>query len=95
MSTDALNIPKDDALACHACGQVHKWARLVRLPDGREVGNYSEEYRLYCEAAWLLRKKRAKRTRVEYLDAVQEKRGVAARVALREEMLRLWQSRQK
>lgn len=95
MSTDAANTPKDNRLACHACGQTHKWARLVTLPDGREVGNYSEEYRLYCEAAWVLRKKRTKRTRLEYLDVVQEKRGAAARVALREEMLRIWQSRLK
>ena len=65
------------------------------MADGREMGSYSEEYRLYCEAAWLLRKKRSKRTRIEYLDAVAEKRGVQARIDLREEMLRQWQSRQK
>ena len=59
------------------------------------MGNYSEEYRLYCEASWVLRKKRTKRTRLEYLDAVAEKRGVEARIALREEMMRIWQSRQK
>jgi hypothetical protein len=68
---------------------------VVKVADGREMGSYSEEYRLYCEAAWLLRKKRSKRTRIEYLDAVAEKRGVQARVDLREEMLRQWQSRQK
>lgn len=95
MSTDAPNTPQDERLACLACGKVHAGARLVRLSDGRQVGSYSEEYRLYCEAAWVLRKKRSKRTRLEYLDRVQEKRGVEARVALREEMLRIWQSRQE
>jgi hypothetical protein len=80
---------------CYGCGQVHPEAKLVRLPDGREVGTYSEEYRRYHEAAWVLRKKRSKRTRLEYLDAVAEKRGVEARIALREEMLRQWQHRQK
>jgi len=95
MSIGAPSTPQDNRLACHACGQVHKGSRVVKVADGREMGSYSEEYRLYCEAAWLLRKKRSKRTRIEYLDAVAEKRGVQARVDLREEMLRQWQSRQK
>jgi hypothetical protein len=68
---------------------------MVRLPDGREVGSYSEAFRRYCEAAWVLRKKRTKRTRMEYLDGVLEKRGRQAYEDLREEMLTLWQSRQK
>lgn len=90
-----MDLPSDDPLACPQCGQIHKGARLVALPDGRQVGNYSEAFRLYHEAAWVLRKKRSKRTRLEYLDAVAEKRGVEARIALREEMMRIWQSRQK
>lgn len=68
---------------------------MVRLPDGREVGSYSEAFRRYHEAAWVLRKKRTKRTRIEYLDGVIEKRGRQAYEELREEMLKLWQSRQK
>ena len=89
-----MDSPQDDRLVCLACGQVHPQARLVSLPDGRQVGNYSETFRLYCEASWVLRKKRTKRTRLEYLDAVAEKRGVEARIALRAEMMAIWQSRQ-
>lgn len=93
-STDADSTTQSDQrLACEACGQIHKDARLVRLPDGQEVGNYSEAYRLHCEAAWVLRKKRTKRTRLEYLDAVAEKRGPQARVDLRAAMLKLWESK--
>jgi hypothetical protein len=92
---DALPLIQDERLKCAACGQIHAQARLVSLPDGREVGSYSEEYRRYYEAVWVLRNKRTKRTRTEYLDGVQEKRGTQARVELREEMLRVWQSRQK
>ena len=90
-----MDLPSDEQLACPQCGQVHQGARLVALPDGRQVGNYSEAFRLYHEAAWVLRKKRTKRTRMEYLDGVIEKRGRQAYEELREEMLRLWQSRQK
>ncbi len=67
----------------------------MELADGRVVGNYSEDYRRYCEAVWVLKKKRSKRTRIEYLDAVEEKRGVKARLELREEMMKLWELKQK
>lgn len=85
----------DDRLRCYGCGDIHPGARLVELSDGRVVGSYSEEYRRYCEAVWVLKKKRSKRTRIEYLDGVAEKRGRKAREELREEMLRVWASRQK
>lgn len=75
------------------CGDIHSDARLVELPDGRVVGNYSEDYRRYHEALWVLKKKRSKRTRIEYLDAVEEKRGIKARTELREEMMRIWESK--
>jgi hypothetical protein len=84
----------DDRLVCYGCGKIHPQARLVSLSDGRQVGSYSEEFRRHCEALWVLRKKRSKRTRMEYLDGVAEKRGLKARQELREEMLRIWQSRQ-
>jgi hypothetical protein len=67
---------------------------LVDLPDGRVVGNYSEEFFLHYEARFVLKKYRSKRTRLAYLDAVEEKRGRAARVALREEMVRIWEHKQ-
>lgn len=59
------------------------------------MGNYSEAWRIYCEAVWVLKKKRSKRTRIEYLDAVEEKRGIKARTELREEMMKLWEMKQK
>lgn len=94
-SKTAPVLPRDERLVCYGCGQVHPEAKLVRLPDGREVGTYSEEYRRYHEALWVLKKKRSKRTRIEYLEGVREKRGLQAKEELREEMLRLWQSRQE
>ena len=33
---------------------THHGERLVTLPDGREVSNYSEEYRHHCECQFLL-----------------------------------------
>ena len=85
----------DERLRCHSCGAVHKWAKLVELPDGRVVGNYSEEYRRYGEARWVLRKFRSKSTRLKYLAAVEEKRGAQARRELREEMMKIWEAKQK
>ena len=41
-------------LACTACGQVHKGAKLVTLPDGTQVNNYSEAWRAHTEAKWVL-----------------------------------------
>jgi hypothetical protein len=43
----------------------------------------------------VLKKYRVKRTRQDYLAIVAEKRGTQAMVELREEMLRVWQSRQE
>lgn len=84
----------DEALRCRGCGGIHAGARLVNLPDGRRVGNYSEEHRMYYEAAWVLKRYRTKKTRLAYLDAVEEKRGRTARMALREEMMRIWEHKQ-
>lgn len=92
---DAELTQTDPRLVCHSCGAVHRWARLVDLPDGRIVGNHSEEYRRYCEAVWVLKRYRVKRTRQEYLAAVKEKRGMEAMLELREEMLRVWQAKQE
>lgn len=85
----------DSRLVCRGCGRVHLGARLIALPDGRVVGSYSEDFRQYNEASWVLRKKRSKRTRIEYLDAVEAKRGKKARDALREEMMRIWEAKKK
>lgn len=88
---DAQTTPSDPRLVCNGCGDIHSWARLVDLPDGRVVGNCSEDYRRYCEAVWLLKKKRSKRTRIEYLDEIQKIRGVQARIDLRDEMMKIWE----
>ena len=92
---DSSSEGADPRLACYSCGAIHRGARLVDLPDGRSVGSYSEEFRRHCEAVWVLRKYRVKRTRQEYLAGVAEKRGQQAMVELREEMLAIWQARQQ
>ena len=78
---------------CRACGQVHPQARLAKTEDGRELGTYSEEWRRYCEAKRVLRK-RKKESLNAYLDKIQELRGIDARLELREEMARIWKHRQ-
>ena len=85
---------QDPRLACYSCGAIHRGARLVSLPDGRVVGSYSEEFRRHCEAKWVLKRFRVKRTRQEYLAKVQELRGAQAMLELRQEMLIVWQSKQ-
>jgi len=68
---------------------------LVNLSYGGTTGNYSEKYWLHGEALWVLKRYRTKKTRLAYLDAVEEKRGRAARVALREEMMMIWRYREE
>ena len=80
----------DDPLACPQCGRVHSAARMVRLSYGAVVSSYSEDYRRYCEASWVLKKFRSKRTRVEHLAAVARRRGEQAAAELRAEMLRVY-----
>jgi hypothetical protein len=76
--------------SCFACGKVHGHARLVRLPNGRTVGTYSDEYRVYCEAKWVFRKFRSKRTRQLYLQEVAKMRGQAGYDKLYNAMLDVW-----
>ena len=85
---------EDERLRCYACGEVHAGARLVTTIDGRVFGNYQEAWFRYNEAVWVLKTYRSKRTRTGYLDAVEAKRGQAARAALRAEMLRVWEWKQ-
>jgi hypothetical protein len=80
----------DERLRCYACGEVHVRARIVKTIDGREMGNYQDEWRRYYEAMWVLKKYRSKRTRQEYLRRVGEVRGERAMHELRDEMLLLW-----
>ena len=67
---------------------------MVNLSYGGSVGNYSEKFYLHGEAAWVLKRYRTKKTRLAYLDAVEEKRGRTARMALREEMVKIWEHKQ-
>lgn len=85
--------PPPPDLACPACGLVHPDARLVALEYGGQVSNYSEAWRRYCEARFVLKNKRTKNTRQGYLAAVIEKRGEAAARELRQEMMRIWRYR--
>ena len=81
----------DDRLRCLACNQFHRPSRLLHLPDGRTVGNYSEEYRLYAEAAGVLKRFRTRKTRQLHLSRVAEVRGHAAYEQLRNAMLEIYE----
>ena len=91
-----------DELACHACGRVHKGAWSVKLPDGTNVGSYSEAYRAYTEAKWVLdtlpvtvnrrRKKTPQISRRDYIQGVQDKRGQAAANELANNVTKLWKA---
>jgi hypothetical protein len=87
-------------LACTACGQVHKGAKLVTLPDGTQVNNYSEAWRAYTEAKWVLDKlplkvnRRRKSTpqisRRDYIYGVEQRRGKQAADKLKRGVRALW-----
>ena len=91
-----------DELACHACGRVHKGARSVKLPDGTSVGSYSEAYRAYTEAKWVLdtlpvtvnrrRKKTPQISRRDYIMGVQDRRGQQAANELAANVTKLWKA---
>lgn len=91
-----------DELACHACGRVHPGAGLVTLPDGTVVGSYSEAYRAYTEAKWVLdtlpvtvnrrRKKTPQISRRDYILGVQDRRGEAAAIELAANVIKLWEA---
>ena len=91
-----------DELACPACGKVHPDAVLITLPDGSIVGSYSEAYRAYCEAKWVLEKlpvtvnRRRKKTpqisRRDYIMAVLDKRGQESADELANNVTKLWKA---
>lgn len=91
-----------DELACPACGKVHPDARLITLPDGTVVGSYSEAYRAYTEAKWVLEKlpvtvnRRRKKTpqisRRDYIMAVLDKRGQESADELANNVTKLWKA---
>ena len=89
-----------DELACRACGRVHPDAKLITLPDGTVVGSYSNEYRAYTEAKWVLDKlpvtvnRRRKSTpqisRRDYIMSVIDKRGQESANELAAMVTKLW-----
>ena len=91
-----------DELACRACGKVHPDAKLITLPDGTVVGSYSNEYRAYTEAKWVLDKlpvtvnKRRKSTpqisRRDYIMSVLDKRGQESANELAAMVTKLWKA---
>lgn len=85
----------DERLKCYQCGEVHSAAKIVKTVDGREMGNYSFEWRVYCEASYVLKRFRSKNTRRGYLQRIGEIRGEKMVEILKAEMLLLWQWKEK
>lgn len=92
----------NDPLTCRGCGKVHQDAKLITLPGGTVVGNYSEAYRAYCEAKWVLdtlpvtvnrrRKSTPQISRRDYILGVQDRRGKAAANELANNVTKLWKA---
>ena len=82
----------DGRLTCYACGERHDNAVAKHLPDGTVVGLHSREYRVYCEAQYVLSRPRA--SRKEYLERVEKARGMSGREELQQEIMR-WFNVQK
>lgn len=91
-----------DELACRACGRLHPDAKFITLPDSTVVGSYSNEYRAYTEAKWVLDKlpvtvnRRRKSTpqisRRDYIISVGQRRGEAAMQELAANVRELWKA---
>ena len=102
MARRSLAVSSADELACPACGKVHPDAKLITLPDGSIVGSYSNEYRAYTEAKWVLDKlpvtvnRRRKSTpqisRRDYILGVQERRGQESANELATNVTKLWKA---
>ena len=81
-------------LRCHACGELHSNARLIRTEDGRELPLQSEAYTRYCMARYVLKVYRTNNTRKAFLGRWKDKKGEAEWAVLRAEMLLLYNYRQ-
>lgn len=69
----------------------------VTLHDGRVVDSSSDEWRLECESRAVLRlpamgRSRGLRTRRDYLDTIEKRRGIEARKALESRLLAVWEA---
>ena len=79
----------DGRLTCYACRERHNNAVAKSLPDGTIVGLQSKEYTLFCEAKFVI-KMRSKKARQNYLDLVEQKRGIDGKNQLAKEIMRWW-----
>lgn len=75
---------------CRGCGNVHPGAREVTLHDGKVVSNYSEEWRLECEARSILAMPGVWR-RQNFLALIEKKRGAKVADTLKARMLAIWE----
>ena len=66
---------------------------MIKTLDGRILDSYSEEYKLYCGAQYILRKFRVKRTRQNFLRELLEKKGREFHNKFRAEMLRIYEAK--
>ena len=72
---------------------VSSWRpTLVKLSDGREVLSDSEDYRAETEALYILDLP-TKEIRLNFLEAIEKRRGTKARKELEARILKLWQLR--
>ena len=72
---------------------VSSWRpTLVKLSDGRQVLSDSEDYRAEMEATHILELP-TKEIRLNFLEAIEKRRGTKARKELEERILKLWQLR--
>lgn len=87
MSVQIANVTsaESEKLACFSCKKIHLDAKLVNV-GSEQMGNYSTEYLTHTEAQWVYAKAK---NRSMYLEAVKQKRGLAAYEKLRNAMLKI------
>lgn len=78
---------------CLGCGDHHQGERMVALVDGSQVSNYSEAWRIECEARSILGL-RTLAKRQEQLARIEGFRGMTAANDLRDAMSAVWNARQ-
>lgn len=84
----------DDRLKCFCCNQVHEAARLVTLPNGEEVGNYSQRFREVSEALQIANYPTLEQRR-RVMFNIEKKRGAAAAARVKQLIRDFWQYRKK
>ncbi len=73
--------------------EKYRQSKMIKTLDGRILDSYSEEYKLYCGAKYILRKFRVKRTRQNFLRELLEKKGREFHNKFRAEMLRIYEAK--